>query len=219
MGVADQRDPLALVREPARLLGGHERLTAAGAAWISTRGSNWIAGIAACCWVRMSAASSFSRARATTSRCGSPRPPSAACNCSMAMSVKSGRSVFWVRAISRSLSARGAPCRCGRSPSSAGSRVPRSPGRNSLFGKTTAWFHRGPALRPARVGFDEVAQRVARLAHLLDGVDGLDMAAATALQPMITGMPYLTSLDLEADDAGTADGHDESRSRGPSGDR
>ncbi len=50
-----------------------------------------------------------------------------------------------------------------------------------------------PRLRAARVGLDEVAQRVARLPNLPDRIDRRDMATAAALQPLGAVVPDLRS--------------------------
>ena len=65
-----------------------------------------------------------------------------------------------------------------------------------------------PALRPAGVLLDEVAQRVAGFAGLADRFD-LVLVAAALLPPRLAVVPDLAALDLEADDAGALDGDDE----------
>ncbi len=65
-----------------------------------------------------------------------------------------------------------------------------------------------PALAPAGVLLDEVAQRVAGFAGLADGVD-LVLVAAALLPPGLAVVPDLAALDLEADDAGALDGDEE----------
>ena len=65
-----------------------------------------------------------------------------------------------------------------------------------------------PALGPAVVILDELAQRVAGFAGLADRVD-LVLVAATLLPPGLAVVPDVAALDLEADDAGALDRDDE----------
>ena len=65
-----------------------------------------------------------------------------------------------------------------------------------------------PALGPAVIVLDELAQRIAGFAGLTNWVD-LVLVAATLLPPRLAVMPDLAAFDLEADDAGTLDGDDE----------
>ena len=79
---------------------------------------------------------------------------------------------------------------------------------SSVFGQDDDVVPAQPALRPARVLLDEVAQRVAGFAGLADGVD-LVLVAAALLPPVFAVVPDLAALDLQADDAGALDGDDE----------
>ena len=94
--VADERDALAVVRQAPRLLHRHKGLSAPRT---STRVRSLVASrMTAWRSVRTSAASSFSSARATTSRCGRPRPLSAIWSCPIPVPVRSGRSISgWSR--------------------------------------------------------------------------------------------------------------------------
>jgi len=65
-----------------------------------------------------------------------------------------------------------------------------------------------PALRPAVVLLDELAQRVAGFAGLTDRLD-LVLVAATPLAPRLAVVPHLAALDLDANDARTFDRDDE----------
>ena len=65
-----------------------------------------------------------------------------------------------------------------------------------------------PALSPAVVLLDEVAQRVTGFAGLADRID-LVLVAASPLPPRVAVVPDLAALDLEADDAGALDRDDE----------
>ena len=65
-----------------------------------------------------------------------------------------------------------------------------------------------PALGPARVGLDEVPQRVAGFPSLTHRFDA-ELPGAAPLPPSGAVMPDLATLDLDADDARALDGHQE----------
>ena len=49
------------------------------------------------------------------------------------------------------------------------------------------------ALRPARVGLDEAAERVAGVAGLADGLDLLDVTTAALLPPFVAVVPHFAA--------------------------
>ena len=65
-----------------------------------------------------------------------------------------------------------------------------------------------PALSPAVVLLDEIAQRIAGFAGLADRID-LVVVAASSLPPRVAVVPDVAALHLETDDAGTLDRDDE----------
>ena len=91
---------------------------------------------------------------------------------------------------------------------------PRAVGERKVLGELTIRQYDDvvpahPALRPARVILDEVAQRIASLTDLADGVDGFDLAAVQPLQPGLTVMGDFAALDFNAHDARALDGDNE----------
>lgn len=64
-------------------------------------------------------------------------------------------------------------------------------------------------LCPSRIGFDELAQCVAALQRLLDGVISFRRSAGSRLPPRLAVVPYLATLDFEAGDPRALDGHHE----------
>ena len=65
-----------------------------------------------------------------------------------------------------------------------------------------------PALRPAWIALNEVAQRITGFADLPDGFDLMD-AIAAGLAPPLPVVPHLAALHLDADNARTFDGDHE----------
>jgi hypothetical protein len=66
-----------------------------------------------------------------------------------------------------------------------------------------------PALAPAVVVLDELAQRIAGFAGLTDRLDLVFVATTTRLPPCVAVVPDLAALDLQPRDASTFDGDDE----------
>ena len=129
------------------------------------------------CSVSASAASSLASARATTLRCGNPLPLNAVESCSMPCWVSSGRSSSCrtrtysqlVDEVGQVVAVDDLPARALRKREVVGD-----------FGvrQDDDVVPAQPALRPAGVLLDEVAQRVAGFAGLADGFDLVFVAAA-----------------------------------------
>ena len=59
-----------------------------------------------------------------------------------------------------------------------------------------------PARSPAGIGLDVVAQRVAGVAGLADGIDALGLAVALDQPALVGVVPDVGALDFNGDDAG-----------------
>jgi hypothetical protein len=140
----------------------------------------------------MSAASSFSNARATTSRCEGSQQRQ--------IGLLGERDLTQpLPQVFETVAVDGHPVRA------VGERKVM---RQCAVGEHDHVVPAGPRLVPTGVGLHEAAQRVAGLADLSDRVDGLELTA-DLLQPLDAGVQDLTALDLDADDSSTFDGHHE----------